>query len=260
MALIECKECGKEISDQAQTCPNCGIKLKETLFDKAKDKTGDLTKKAKEQAAKVSKKVVEGTKKVDLDSKAKKIKDIGLEKTSAVKQDLEEGGITKLFKNKIFLVFSGGCCLVLIVLLFLLFSGGSGPPNSFLERPVGLEDRAWEKSLGKLSSKYNMEEIEVAQYVNVKRFVDQVMKESEGKATSKQWIKLQGGSWKCLLGDKNDKVFMISFKPKTLEEGEDDEINVAFIKQAGTPELNLADSEMLGNLYYKIAKKVLDDK
>lgn len=26
MALIKCKECGKEISDQANACPNCGAK------------------------------------------------------------------------------------------------------------------------------------------------------------------------------------------------------------------------------------------
>ena len=26
MALVPCRECGKEVSDQAQTCPNCGIK------------------------------------------------------------------------------------------------------------------------------------------------------------------------------------------------------------------------------------------
>ena len=24
MAMINCSECGKEISDQARTCPNCG--------------------------------------------------------------------------------------------------------------------------------------------------------------------------------------------------------------------------------------------
>ena len=28
MALIKCKECGKEMSDQAESCPNCGYKLK----------------------------------------------------------------------------------------------------------------------------------------------------------------------------------------------------------------------------------------
>lgn len=28
MALINCSECGKEISDKAKTCPNCGYKLK----------------------------------------------------------------------------------------------------------------------------------------------------------------------------------------------------------------------------------------
>lgn len=31
MALIKCPECGKEISDQAKTCPNCGYKLKRHL-------------------------------------------------------------------------------------------------------------------------------------------------------------------------------------------------------------------------------------
>ena len=29
MALIKCKECGKEISDQAESCPNCGYRIKE---------------------------------------------------------------------------------------------------------------------------------------------------------------------------------------------------------------------------------------
>lgn len=31
MALISCPECGKEISDKAITCPNCGIPLEEAL-------------------------------------------------------------------------------------------------------------------------------------------------------------------------------------------------------------------------------------
>jgi hypothetical protein len=26
MALVPCRECGKEVSDQADSCPNCGIK------------------------------------------------------------------------------------------------------------------------------------------------------------------------------------------------------------------------------------------
>lgn len=37
MALIKCKECGKEISDKADSCPNCGIPLK-------KMKIGNTTK------------------------------------------------------------------------------------------------------------------------------------------------------------------------------------------------------------------------
>ena len=28
MALIACKECGKEISSKASKCPNCGVRLK----------------------------------------------------------------------------------------------------------------------------------------------------------------------------------------------------------------------------------------
>lgn len=31
MALIKCKECGKEISDKAKTCINCGCPLSETI-------------------------------------------------------------------------------------------------------------------------------------------------------------------------------------------------------------------------------------
>lgn len=29
MALIKCPECGKEISDEAKICPNCGAKSEE---------------------------------------------------------------------------------------------------------------------------------------------------------------------------------------------------------------------------------------
>ena len=28
MALVKCPECGREVSDSAKTCPNCGYKLK----------------------------------------------------------------------------------------------------------------------------------------------------------------------------------------------------------------------------------------
>lgn len=33
MALIKCIECGKEFSDKASTCPNCGCPTSEMLFD-----------------------------------------------------------------------------------------------------------------------------------------------------------------------------------------------------------------------------------
>ena len=34
MALVKCKECGKEISSSSSVCPNCGIELKS--FNKSK--------------------------------------------------------------------------------------------------------------------------------------------------------------------------------------------------------------------------------
>lgn len=40
MALIKCSECGKEISDKAKVCPNCGAK---TNFAYKKSKDNKLT-------------------------------------------------------------------------------------------------------------------------------------------------------------------------------------------------------------------------
>lgn len=31
MALISCKECGKDVSDTVKTCPNCGFRLKKEI-------------------------------------------------------------------------------------------------------------------------------------------------------------------------------------------------------------------------------------
>lgn len=33
MALTACDECGKEVSDKAASCPNCGAPLRETVPD-----------------------------------------------------------------------------------------------------------------------------------------------------------------------------------------------------------------------------------
>ena len=34
MALIKCSECGKEVSDKANACPNCGAPIKEDEIKK----------------------------------------------------------------------------------------------------------------------------------------------------------------------------------------------------------------------------------
>ncbi len=43
MALIKCPECGKEISDRAESCPNCGYQLKnKDILQKNKDKSSSI--------------------------------------------------------------------------------------------------------------------------------------------------------------------------------------------------------------------------
>lgn len=49
MALIKCPECGKEISDTATTCPNCGYPLRvqpNNNFEESRQKTFNGGKKA----------------------------------------------------------------------------------------------------------------------------------------------------------------------------------------------------------------------
>lgn len=33
MAIIRCSECGHEVSDTAQNCPNCGADIQQQIFD-----------------------------------------------------------------------------------------------------------------------------------------------------------------------------------------------------------------------------------
>lgn len=47
MALIKCPECGKEVSDKAVTCPNCGFKIAgtENLHEMSKAKENEIEQK-----------------------------------------------------------------------------------------------------------------------------------------------------------------------------------------------------------------------
>lgn len=40
MALIKCSECGKEISEQASSCPKCGCPTKENKIKNNKSSVG----------------------------------------------------------------------------------------------------------------------------------------------------------------------------------------------------------------------------
>lgn len=44
MALINCPECGKEISDQAATCPNCGNPISSSATPKTEVKKRNIQK------------------------------------------------------------------------------------------------------------------------------------------------------------------------------------------------------------------------
>jgi uncharacterized membrane protein YvbJ len=37
MALIKCKECGKEVSSEAKNCPNCGYPITSTKKESKKN-------------------------------------------------------------------------------------------------------------------------------------------------------------------------------------------------------------------------------
>jgi uncharacterized membrane protein YvbJ len=51
MALIKCKECGREISDAADSCPHCGFPLKQES-----NNNENITKKQMEEIVKDSEK------------------------------------------------------------------------------------------------------------------------------------------------------------------------------------------------------------
>ena len=58
MALIQCKECGKEISEQAKSCPHCGCPLIEDKNSASKEKFEDFLKKVKEKTSTLTKKQI----------------------------------------------------------------------------------------------------------------------------------------------------------------------------------------------------------
>ena len=53
MALIKCLECGKQISDKAESCPNCGYRIESTIEEK-KEIPSTIKQEAKEIDKKIS--------------------------------------------------------------------------------------------------------------------------------------------------------------------------------------------------------------
>lgn len=44
MALIQCPECGKEYSEHARSCPNCGYSTSRKTTKETVEKTGNITR------------------------------------------------------------------------------------------------------------------------------------------------------------------------------------------------------------------------
>lgn len=77
--LTECRECGKEISFQAKTCPHCGVRVKPGIFDKVKKQVGEIGESAKEKAGslgEISKDAVKHMDKEQLKELAKRTSEI----------------------------------------------------------------------------------------------------------------------------------------------------------------------------------------
>ena len=68
MALIECAECGNDVSDKAENCPHCGISLTSILADQQQEQA----RLAAQQAEQTKKEAEEKAKKEEEDRKLKK--------------------------------------------------------------------------------------------------------------------------------------------------------------------------------------------
>ena len=81
MALIKCPECGKEVSDKAVTCPNCGLGIREYIeeeyrreLEKQQQATADIKKQEAESKAQFERqKQIDNVKLPDKPSKGKYI-------------------------------------------------------------------------------------------------------------------------------------------------------------------------------------------
>ena len=56
MALIKCPECGKEVSDTANSCPNCGFNIKKHIEDEKKKQELEKKIQAKNEKSQMSSK------------------------------------------------------------------------------------------------------------------------------------------------------------------------------------------------------------
>lgn len=112
MAIIECKECGREISEQAKTCPHCGYQNRDSLMDQAKNQAKQIGNKVK---IKETFKKISSTIRPGFNRFKSKLKSKTVDGFLSMNSDFQTGGSKKLIRNKFFI----GVCLVSLILVFL---------------------------------------------------------------------------------------------------------------------------------------------
>lgn len=112
MGLIKCPECGKDISDQAEACPNCGYPIRKKLEEKAEEKETEIIESKVEE--KTEETIVEEKK----DSKGVKNTEI-----NDVIQSLNESKDEKKEEKKKNSTAGWAICVITILLAISMFDG-----------------------------------------------------------------------------------------------------------------------------------------
>ncbi len=118
MSLIRCPECGKEFSDRAVACPNCGFPIEGIRESESSKQNGDLSKESSISPAKT-----ESTYAGESNVSSSSIQD----NTSSVAMDSQHSNTTFKVNNKTKVGIGIAVLLVILSIFLILFFGSSKP-------------------------------------------------------------------------------------------------------------------------------------
>ena len=118
MSLIRCPECGKEFSDRAVACPNCGFPIEEIRESEGSKNSGDLSEESSISPART-----DSTYAGESNVSGSSIHD----NTSSAAMDSQHSDTTLKGNNKT-IVGIGIAVLLVIMSIFLILSFGSSKP------------------------------------------------------------------------------------------------------------------------------------